>query len=161
MDDLLHQPGFLGTGGNLATDTALILMILVGGLFSVGFWLARRRRYEAHRWVQTAGGLISLILVLWLMLLPYRDFVVPGLPERLDEPFFWLTTVHGLVGLIALPYGTFVILRGHNLVPQALRFNDYKPFMRWAYGLFMAAILLGIGVYVVWFVTNPNPPIFG
>jgi uncharacterized membrane protein YozB (DUF420 family) len=161
MEDLLHRPGFLGTGGNLATDTALVLMIFIGGLFSVGFLLARRGRYEAHRWVQTTGGSISLILVLWLMLLPYRDFVLPGLPGRLDAPFFWLTSLHGLVGLIALPYGTFVILRGHNLVPKALRFRNYKKFMRWAFGLFLATILLGIGVYIVWFVTNPNPPVFG
>lgn len=161
MEDLLHRPGFLGTGGNLATDSALVLMVFVGILFTVGFWLARRGRYEIHKWVQTAGGSISLALVLWLMLLPYRDFVLPGLPERLGDSFYWLTTIHALVGLIALPFGLFVILRGHNLVPRILRFDDYKPFMRWAYGLFMAAILLGIGVYIVWFVTNPNPPVFG
>lgn len=160
MTDLLHSPGFLGTGGNLATDSALVVMLLVGALFSVGFWLARRGRYEIHRWVQTTGGVVSLILVLWLMLLPYRDFVIPGLPERLSQPFFGVTTLHALVGLAALPFGTFVILRGHNLVPKALRFDDYRKFMRWAYGLYMVTIMLGIAVYVVWFVTNPNPPVF-
>jgi uncharacterized membrane protein YozB (DUF420 family) len=45
-------------------------------------------------------------------------------------------------------------------VPAALRFNDYKKFMRWAYALYMATIILGLAVYVVWFVTNPNPPQF-
>ena len=160
MTDFIHRPGFLGTGANLATDTALVLLVLVAVNFTVGFWLARRGRYNAHKWVQTAGGLMVQGLVLWLMILPYRDFITPGIPARLAEPFYWLTTLHALVGAVALIFGTFVILRGHGLVPEFLKFNDYKPFMRWAYGLFIATILLGFGVYVVWFVTNPNPPVF-
>lgn len=160
MEDFIHQPGFLGSGANFATDVALVLMVLIAITFSIGFWLARRQRYEAHKWFQTAGGIVSLGLVVWLMVLPYRDFVVPGLRDRLAEPFFWLTSLHALIGAVALPFGLFVILRGHNLVPPALRFDNYKPFMRWAYGLFMVTILLGFGVYVVWFVTNPNPPTF-
>lgn len=160
MTELLHRPGFLGTAANLATDTTLVLMLAIAGLFTYGFWLARRGRYQAHRWVQTTGGVLTLVLAIWFMLLPYRDFITPGLPERLPEPFYGLTTLHALLGLVALPYGTFVILRGHNLVPAALRFKDYKKFMRWAYALYMATIILGLAVYVVWFVTNPNPPQF-
>lgn len=160
MVEWMHQPGFLGTGANLATDIGLALMLLVAALFTLGFILARRGHYEAHKWVQTAGGVIALLVVLWLMVLPYREFVVPGLPERLGEPFHGLTTLHALVGLLALPYGSFVILRGHNLVPERLRFSDYKTFMRWAYALYIITIALGFAVYVVWFVTNPDPPQF-
>lgn len=160
MEDFIHQPGFLGTGANLATDSVLVLLVLVAIGFTVGFWLARQGRYEAHKWVQTASGLTVLVLVLWLMVLPYRDFILPGIPDRLAAPFYWLTSLHALAGAIALPFGLFVILRGHNLVPKALQFNDYKTFMRWAYGLFMVTIALGLGVYLVWFVTNPNPPTF-
>lgn len=156
----MHQPGFFGTGANLATDIGLTVMILVAALFTLGFALARRGRYEAHKWVQTTGGILSLLMVLWLMVLPYRDFVVPGLPEQLSDPFHGLTTVHALLGLIALPFGSFVILRGHKLVPEALRFDDYKTFMRWAYALYMVTIVLGFSVYVIWFVTNPDPPQF-
>lgn len=160
MGDLFHAPGFLGTGANLLTDAALILMVLVAAIFTYGFWLARRARYEAHRWVQTAGGALVLVLVLWLMVLPYRDFVLGGLPERFPEPFYWVTTLHAAVGAIALPFGLFVILRGHGLVPKPLQFQNYRAYMRLAYGLFILTILLGIAVYVVWFVTNPNPPTF-
>lgn len=160
MVDWMHRPGFLNTGANMATDTGLLVMLLVAALFTLGFYLARRGRYEAHKWVQTTGGALALLLVLWLMVLPYRDFVLPELPQRLDEAFHGITTLHALVGLVALPFGTFVILRGHNLVPQWLRFNDYKKFMRWAYALYMVTIGLGFVVYIVWFVTNPNPPQF-
>ena len=160
FEDFIHRPGFLGTGANLATDSALIVMLAIGGLFTFGFFLARAGRYEAHRWVQTAGGVLSLLIGLWLMVLPYRDFILPGIPAELRQPFYWLTTLHALVGLAALPFGLFVILRGNNLVPAALRFQNYKPYMRTAYVLFMLTIVLGVGVYIVWFVTNPNPPVF-
>lgn len=160
MEDLLHLPGFLGTAANLATDMALVLMLSVATLFTIGFGLARAGRYEAHRWVQTAGGLVSLILVLWLMILPYRDFILPGVPARLGMPFYGVTSLHALVGMVALPYGLYVILRGHNLLPERISFQNYRPFMRWAYGLFMTTIALGVAVYVVWFVTNPDPPTF-
>jgi hypothetical protein len=54
----------------------------------------------------------------------------------------------------------FVVL-ANGLMPKPLRFRNYKPFMRVSYALYLAATLLGIGVYLTWFVWNPNPPTFG
>ena len=62
------------------------------------------------------------------------------------------TTIHALVGLAALLLGVFVVLRGNGLVPKALRFKNYKLFMRTAYVLYMLATLLGVIVYVLAFV---------
>ena len=59
--------------------------------------------------------------------------------------------LHGLIGFSALTFGLFVTLRGNGLVPRALQFNNYKLFMRFAYGLYMLATLLGVGVYLVWY----------
>jgi len=42
-----------------------------------------------------------------------------------------------------------VVLRGNNLVPERLKFKNYKLYMRWAYGLYIAATLIGIVVYGV------------
>jgi uncharacterized membrane protein YozB (DUF420 family) len=161
MVELFHSPGFLGTAGNFLTDATLVLMLFIALLFTIGFILARRGHFEAHRWVQTSAAGLNAALVLWLMILPYRDFVLPGVPARLGETFYWLTTLHAAVGAIALPFGLFVVLRGNRLVPQALRFKNYKLFMRTAYGLYLTTIALGIAVYLAWFVFNPNPPAFG
>ena len=161
MVEILHQPGFLGTAANFAADMSLVLMLMVGVAFSVGALLAHAGKYEAHRWVQTTAAAVSGILVLWLMLLPYRDFILPGVPDRLGEAFYGVTTLHALVGAVAFPFGIFVVLRGHRLVPPRLQFSNYKLFMRTAYVLYMATIALGVATYVVWFVTNPNPPDFG
>jgi hypothetical protein len=56
------------------------------------------------------------------------------------------------VGAIGLVLGTFVVLRGNELVPKALRFSNYKLFMRTSYVLYMLATLLGVIVYVLAFV---------
>lgn len=160
MTDLLHLPGFLGTAANLAADVTLVLSLLVAGLFSLGFLAARRGRYVLHGRIQTTGALLNVVLVLWLMVLPYRDFVLrdQGGPRPLY--FYAMTHLHALAGFAAFAFGNFVVLRGHRLVPRALRFENYRPYMRAAYGLYMLATALGVLVYLTWFVVVPNPPLF-
>ena len=161
MLEILHAPGFLGTAANFAADTTLLIMLITASLFTLGAFLAVRGRYTVHRWVQTSATTLNAIMVAWMMILPYRDFVAPGLPERLGERFYLVTTAHAILGGGALLFGIFVTMRGNELVPKALKFNDYKVFMRTSYTLFMLATLLGVLVYLSWFVWNPNPPTFG
>ena len=101
-----------------------------------------------------------MILVLWLMVLPYRDFVVRDVQGPMPHYFYVITTIHATVGVFALLFGIYVILRGNNLMFEALKFNNYKGFMRVAYGGYMLTILLGALVYFTWFVTVPTPPHF-
>lgn len=160
MIDLLHQPGFLGTHANFAADFTLVMMLLIAGLFTLGTVMARQQRYQAHRWIQTSAALLNLLMVLWMMILPFRDFVVRDIGGPRPTLFYTVTSVHAIIGFIALTFGLFVTLRGNELVPQPLKFNNYKLYMRIAYGLYMAATLLGVWVYVIWFITIPNPPQF-
>ena len=76
MNELLHRPGFLGTSANFAADMTLVLSLLVVLIFTAGFLAARREKYRLHGRIQTIGALLNLALVLWMMLLPYRDFVL-------------------------------------------------------------------------------------
>ena len=160
MVELLHQPGFLGTSANFAADMTLVLSLLVAAALTAGFVLARRGDYRTHRVIQTAAAGTNAVLVLWLMILPFRDFIAPGVPERLGERFYGVTTLHALVGACALVLGLYVVLRANGLMPKPLRFHNYKGFMRVSYALYIAATLLGIAVYLTWFVGNPNPPTF-
>jgi uncharacterized membrane protein YozB (DUF420 family) len=157
----MHKPGFLGTAANWAADMTLVLMLLIALALTVGVVMAKRGRYETHRWIQTASVALNVILVIWLMILPYRDFVAPGIPERLDEPFFWVTTLHGIVGFFAVVLGVFIVLRANGLMIEPLKFRNYKLFMRTSYVLYMLAIFLGLLVYYFWFINNPNPPTYG
>jgi hypothetical protein len=122
--------------------------------------MALRGRYNTHRWIQTSAVVLNVILVLWFMILPYRDFIAPGIPEQLDERFYWVTTLHAFVGFFAFTLGTFVVLRANGLMIERLKFRNYKLFMRTSYGLYMITTLLGIWVYFAWFVNNPNPPVY-
>jgi uncharacterized membrane protein YozB (DUF420 family) len=160
MTEILHQPGFIGTAANFAADMTLLLSMLVAVILTLGVVMALRKKYKVHRWLQTTAVILNVILVLWLMILPYRDFIAPGIPEKLGEQFYFVTTLHAFVGFFAFTLGVFVALRGNELMIERLKFNNYKLFMRISYGLYMATTLLGIWVYIAWFVTNPNPPVY-
>src|SRR5262249_60201130 len=58
---------------------------------------------------------------------------------------------------VTLIFGTFVALRGNELVPRALEFKNYKLFMRTAYSMYILVTLLGIWVYNVWYINTPAP----
>lgn len=180
MTELLHAPGFLGTNANFATDMTLILSILVGLIFTFGAFLAKRAQgieakytksdpqfqqaktlFRQHRWVQTSGAVLNIILVLWLMILPYRDFVLRDSGGPRESLFYVITTTHAVIGFFAFVFGNFVVLRGNNLMIKALKFNNYKPFMRIAYLAYILTTLLGIWVYVYWFTVSAKPPTFG
>ena len=148
MLQLLNGPGFLRTHAPFLSDLTLVLICLTAILFTIGWQLARHKRYEAHRWVQTTTATLNAVVVLVVMVNSYLTNILPGIPGRLLEDDYGITTVHALVGLMGLLLGIFVVLRANGLVPNALRFQNYKLFMRTAYALYLLATLLGIMVYV-------------
>lgn len=160
MVEILHSAGFLGTRANFAADMTLLLGILVAALFTTGLILARMKNYKAHRWVQTTAAAINLILILWLMVLPFRDFVVRDNGGPRPSIFYIVTTIHATIGFVGVLFGVFVALRGNELMIPQLKFNNYKVFMRISYALYMAATLLGFWVYYTWFVAISNTPVY-
>ncbi len=152
MTDFLTTPGFLGTKATLRSDLTLVLILISAVMLNVGFFLARRKQFTAHRWVQTGAVTVNTLVVLISMVTSYIIHILPGIPAKLAQGDYAVTTVHALIGATALVYGVFVALRGNNLVPKKLRFNNYKLFMRWAYSLYMVATLGGIIVYIVVFI---------
>ena len=146
--NFLSQPGFLGTHAPLLSDLTLILILFTAVLFTIGWQLARHKHYKAHRWVQTVSASINAIVVLSIMVRSYVVHILPGIPARLLQGDYAVTTVHAIIGAISLLLGIFVVLRANKLVPKRLRFKNYKLFMRTAYGLYMLATLLGVFVYI-------------
>jgi uncharacterized membrane protein YozB (DUF420 family) len=154
MSDFLTTPGFLGTKATLRSDLTLVLIVISAILFNLGFILARQKHFNAHRWVQTGSVTLNTLVVLISMVTSYIIHILPGIPSKLAHGDYAVTTVHALIGATALLFGVFVALRGNNLVPMKLRFNNYKPFMRWAYGMYMFATLGGIILYIIVFVVG-------
>lgn len=152
MTDFLTTPGFLGTRATLRSDLTLILIILSALLFNLGFFLARRKRFTAHRWVQTSSVILNTLVVLISMVTSFIVHILPGIPSRLNQGDYAVTTIHALIGAVALLFGVYVALVGNHVLPAKLRFTNYKPFMRWAYSLYMLATLAGIGIYIIVFI---------
>lgn len=152
MLELLHGPGFLGTNAPFISDLSLVVIVVSATLFTLGRQLALAGRYEVHRWVQTAGVVLSTLVALGFMLNSFLTHILPGVPSKLLVGDYAVSTLHAAVGTLAMLLGVFVVLRGHNLMPKVMRFNNYKPVMRLAYTMYMLASLLGLTVYILVFV---------
>jgi uncharacterized membrane protein YozB (DUF420 family) len=154
MIEFLKQPGFLGTHATNLTDLTLILIVLTAVFFTIGLFLARAKRFEAHRWVQTVTASINAIVVLGVMINSFFVHILPGIPTKLFEGSYGITTIHAIVGLVGLLLGIFVVMRGNGLVPKGLRFKNYKLFMRLSYSLYILATLIGVFVYYEAFIVG-------
>jgi uncharacterized membrane protein YozB (DUF420 family) len=152
MSDFLTQPGFLHTHATLRSDLTLVLILVTAVMFNIGFVLARRKHFTAHRWVQTSAATLNGFVVIISMVTSYVIHILPGIPSKLAEGDYAVTTVHAIIGAIGLLFGIFVVLQGNNLMPPNLRIKYYKPYMRWAYSLYMLATLGGIIVYIIVFI---------
>src|SRR5512140_3392146 len=151
--DFYLWPGFLGTKATFGPDLALVLIIISSILFTVGWQLAVHKHYEVHRWVQTSAAIINASVVLVVMVGSFVFFTLPEIPANIVRPSVWVALVHAVVGTVAFLLGVLVVLRANKLVPKALRFKNYKLFMRTAYALYMLAAAIGVAVYIVTYVT--------
>jgi uncharacterized membrane protein YozB (DUF420 family) len=149
VSSLLTGAGPVATTAPLGADVSLVLTLFAAVLFTIGWRLAVRGRYEAHRWVQTAAAALNAVVVFSWMIRSLVRNILPGIPAKLGEKTYAVATVHGLVGMIGLVLGVVVVLRGNELVPQRLRFKDYKRFMRVSYALYMLGTLTGAILFVV------------
>ena len=132
-----------------AAVVSLAVVLVATVLLTVGWRLAVRGRYEAHRWVQTVAACLNAALVLGWMIRSFVDNVWPQLPARLGQTPYAVATSHAVAGAIGVAFGSFVALRANELVPARLAFRDYKPFMRASYALYLLATLTGVVLYVV------------
>ena len=152
MNDLLNSPSFSGETIPWQSDLSLVLILVTAAMLTIGRQLALRKRYDLHGRVQTIAVILNTIVVLVNMIGAFITYILPGIPAKLAEGSYGVTTVHAAVGLVGMLLGVFIVLRAHKLVPKALRFNNYKRFMRTSYLIYMAATLLGVIVYIVVYV---------
>lgn len=151
MNALLASPGFLGTKATFRSDATLLLILFSAVLFTIGWRFAVGKHYQVHRWLMTTSATLNAFAILFTMISSFWVNILPGLPAKFFVSTYGVTTVHALVGAIGLLLGIFVVLRGNELVPDSLKFNNYKLFMRTSYGLYMLSTLGGIILYLLVF----------
>lgn len=152
----MNGRGFLGTNASLLADLSLLLSVVVALTLTLGVVMAVRKRYTVHRWIQTTAVSLNILLVLLVMIGSFFKSAAPGIPEKLSEPYYYVAVIHGLLGIVVFVFGSFVMLRGNELVPRALKFSNYKVFMRTAYTGYMLVTLLGVWLYVTWYASAPD-----
>ena len=148
----MPTPGFLGTGAPLSADVTLAIEFAMGVTLILGMVLARRQRYRAHAWCQSAVVALNLVVIAQLMVPSFRSQVAPKIPARLARPFYMVATGHAMMGCIAELLGLYIVLAaGTKILPESLRFVRYKPWMRTALVIWWLALLLGLTTYARWY----------
>ncbi|MBI3243003.1 MAG: cupredoxin domain-containing protein [Chloroflexi bacterium] len=146
------SPGFFGTRASLFADINLVAeIILLLGLV-VGYGFARQGNIPAHQYNQTGWVLFNIILVIFIMGGAFGRQVIPGIPARLMQAFTLVSAIHGVLGLITILCGIYILLRMNKLLPAALRISWWKNLMRITLGLYWLVGLFGFGTYYVWYV---------
>jgi uncharacterized membrane protein YozB (DUF420 family) len=153
MSSWLAGRGFLGTGATFAADLNLVVQVLMAAALFFGWLLARKKRFRAHGICQAAVLLLNLGMIALVMWPSFHSQLVPAFPRWFHRRYFAVAAVHGVLGIAAELLGLYIALvAGTRLVPPALRFRRFKPWMRAGALAWAAALLAGLATYVVWYI---------
>jgi len=150
---VLPIKSFLGTGATFEADLNLAVQVGMGLALVTGSFLARRKRYAAHGICQATVLLLNLGMIGLIMWPSFQQQVRPGLPKVFHKWYYAGSTVHALLGGTAELLGLYIVLvAGTQIVPQSLRFKNWKRWMRVELTLWLIVVLTGVTTYCMWYV---------
>jgi len=130
-----------------AADINLVTQLSMGVALMIGTILARRKWFRAHAVCQSLVILLNLIPISIYMEPVFRRGVLPDLPAMLGERLYAVSTAHAVLGLMAEALGLYIVIAaGTPILPKALRFNNYKAWMRIELALWWLVIAFGVGI---------------
>ena len=141
--------GFVTARSSLGADLSLIASVLAVALLTAGVVLARRRRYQAHRWTQSGGVALNAVPVVVWMVVSLVRYILPGIPGTLSQHGHLLAAMHATVGAFGVALGLFLLVRGNQLMARDASLRRYRTPMRVAYLLYVGGVALGVALYVV------------
>jgi len=145
--------GFLGTEASFREDLNLMVQLSMGVALLVGRGFAKRKNFKAHRICQSSVVGLNLIFIFLIMGPSFHRQVLPHLSTAFHEVRLALALFHATLGTLAELLGVYIVLvAGTPLLPESLRFNHYKPWMKTALALWWTVILLGVCLYLSWYV---------
>jgi uncharacterized membrane protein YozB (DUF420 family) len=145
--------GFLGTGATFGADLNLVVQLIMGLALIAGTLLAKHKRYRAHGICQTTVLLLNLLMIGLVMGPSFQQQVMPSLPRVLHKWYYAAATIHAFLGVAAELLGLYiVIVAGTSVLPQWLRFKDWKRWMRTELILWSVVVLTGLGTYYIWYI---------
>ena len=145
--------GFLGKGATFEADLNLVVQVIMGVALIGGAVLAKRKRYTAHGICQTTVLLLNLVMIGLVMWPSFQQQVKPALFKVFHKWYYAAATIHALLGVTAELLGLYiVIVAGTNILPQRLRFKNWKRWMRTELMLWSIVVLSGVGTYYAWYI---------
>jgi uncharacterized membrane protein YozB (DUF420 family) len=145
--------GFLGTGAPFGADLNLVVQLVMGIALIVGALLAKYKRYRAHGICQTSVLLLNLLMIGLVMWPSFQQQVKPALSKAFHKWYYKVATIHAALGIGAEILGLYiVIVAGTNVLPQWLRFKDWKLWMRTELVLWTIVLVSGVATYYAWYV---------
>ena len=110
---------FLGTVAPPCANLTLLLEIAMGVGLLIGALLARKRKFRAHAWCQSAIVLLNLAVIALVMIPSFRVHVSPKIPLKLGKPYYALATAHAALGTITEIAGLYILLAaGTSVLPK-------------------------------------------
>lgn len=119
MEELLKQPGFLGTHATLGADLSQVMATLFTGLFMIGWIQAKQGRGHAHHWLML-GGMVAMLSFFvsyyWFRQLGALAFAGKegfGGSQEMYDNFFWpLLKFHIVLVIVGLIMAVYMIVLG-------------------------------------------------
>ena len=144
--------GFLGTGATFGADLNLVVQLIMGTALIAGVLLARRKCYRAHGICQTTVLLLNLLMIALVMWPSFQQQVKPALSKAVHKWYYEVATIHAVLGIAAELLGLYiVVVAGTNVLPQRLRFKQWKLWMRTELALWAIVLVSGVGTYCAWY----------
>ena len=145
--------GFLGTSAPFDADLNLIVQIIMAVALIAGSLLAKRKSYKAHGICQTTVLLLNLVMIGLIMWPKFEQQIEPRLPKVFHKPYYAITTIHALLGATAELFGLYIVMvAGTQVLPEWLRFTNWKRWMRAELVLWSAVFATGMGTYYLWYI---------
>jgi plastocyanin/fumarate reductase subunit D len=149
--------GFLGTGATFRADMNLVVQLSMGFALLAGMFLAKRKKFRAHKYCQSSVMLLNLVMIFLIMAPSFHRQVQPQVPGGLREAYYWVPYTHAMLGSIAEVLGIYIVLvAATQLLPRRLRFKRYKPWMRTELALWWIVVLIGVSTYSIWYVGSTS-----
>jgi uncharacterized membrane protein YozB (DUF420 family) len=144
--------GFLGTGATFGADLNFVVQLVMGAALIAGALLARHKRYTAHGICQTTVLLLNLVMIGLVMWPSFQQQVKPALSKVLHKWYYEAAAIHAVLGIAAELLGLYIVtVAGTNVLPQWLRFKNWKLWMRTELVLWTIVLVSGVGTYCAWY----------
>jgi uncharacterized membrane protein YozB (DUF420 family) len=144
--------GFLGTGATFGADLNFVVQLVMGAALIAGALLARHKRYTAHGICQMTVLLLNLVMIGLVMWPSFQQQVKPALSKVLHKRYYEAAAIHAVLGIAAELLGLYIVtVAGTNVLPQWLRFKNWKLWMRTELVLWTIVLVSGVGTYCAWY----------